>query len=64
MKYPFLKNLELSLLVKNLMKISLVLGIDIGGTNTIFGFITKNGIIVFQEEILDNFVFLLENLFQ
>ena len=36
------------------MKISLVLGIDIGGTNTIYGFITKNGTIVFQEEILTN----------
>ena len=40
--------------LKNLMKISLVLGIDIGGTNTIYGFITKNGTIVFQEEILTN----------
>ena len=36
------------------MKISLVLGIDIGGTNTSYGFVTKNGTIVFQEEILTN----------
>ena len=36
------------------MKISLVLGIDIGGTNTIYGFITKDGTIVFQEEIPTN----------
>ena len=36
------------------MKTSLVLGIDIGGTNTIYGFITKNGTIVFQEEIPTN----------
>ena len=36
------------------MKNSIVLGIDIGGTNTIYGFITKNGAIVFQEEIPTN----------
>ena len=36
------------------MKTSLALGIDIGGTNTNYGFITKNGTIVFQEEILTN----------
>ena len=36
------------------MKNSLVLGIDIGGTNTIYGFITKNGTILFKEEILTN----------
>lgn len=36
------------------MKNSLVLGIDIGGTNTIYGFIRNDGTIVFHEEILTN----------
>ena len=34
------------------MEKSVVLGIDIGGTNTIYGFITCEGTIVFHNEIL------------
>ena len=33
------------------MKKSIALGIDIGGTNTIYGFIESGGTIVFHEEI-------------
>ena len=33
------------------MKKSVALGIDIGGTNTIYGFIGLNGSILFHEEI-------------
>ena len=33
------------------MKKSIALGIDMGGTNTIYGFIESGGTIVFHEEI-------------
>ena len=36
------------------MEESVVLGIDIGGTNTIYGFITREGKIVFHDEIPTN----------
>jgi len=36
------------------MEKSVVLGIDIGGTNTIFGFITRDGTIIFHDEIPTN----------
>ena len=36
------------------MEKSVVLGIDIGGTNTIYGFITREGTIVFHDEIPTN----------
>ena len=36
------------------MEKSVVLGIDIGGTNTIYGFITCEGTIVFHDEIPTN----------
>ncbi len=36
------------------MEKSVVLGIDIGGTNTIYGFVTREGTIVFHDEIPTN----------
>ena len=36
------------------MEKSVVLGIDIGGTNTIYGFITREGTIIFHDEIPTN----------
>jgi glucokinase len=36
------------------MEKSVVLGIDIGGTNTIYGFVTRKGTIVFHDEIPTN----------
>ena len=36
------------------MEKSVVLGIDIGGTNTIYGFITRGGTIIFHDEIPTN----------
>ena len=36
------------------MEKSVVLGIDIGGTNTIYGFITRDGSIIFHDEIPTN----------
>ena len=36
------------------MEKSVVLGIDIGGTNTIYGFITREGAIIFHDEIPTN----------
>ena len=33
------------------MEKSVVLGIDIGGTNTIYGFIMRDGTIIFHDEI-------------
>ena len=36
------------------MEKSVVLGIDIGGTNTIYGYITRDGTIVFHDEIPTN----------
>ena len=36
------------------MEKSVVLGIDIGGTNTIYGYITRDGTIIFHDEIPTN----------